>query len=58
MLILIEMIAITNPETSENICAASPKIAIDPLKNPPNPSSIMKMKLIMETVINLLKTFF
>ncbi len=56
MLNLIEMIAIINPEASENKCAASPNIAIDPLKNPPKPSSIINTKQIKDTVINLLRT--
>jgi hypothetical protein len=50
------MIAIINPEASENKCAASPNIAIDPLKNPPKPSSIINTKQIKDTVINLLRT--
>lgn len=53
-----ENILIMNPATSENICAASVKIANDPDIKPPIISMIMKTKQIITTVNSLLNALF
>lgn len=54
----IENIEIKKPDKSENICAASERMASDLAKIPPNTSAIKKIKQTTDTVNNLQRTDF